>query len=701
MPDPFVPDASDLLGVDILAEIPQDAEPLDEEDSQGIVRRQVEQAQQWRSEHLDPEQEKATDYYMGRELGNEVKGRSQVVSTDVRDAVQSILPSLMRVFFGPDRVVEYEPQGPEDVPLAEQQTDYADYIIQRQNPGFSVFYSAFKDALVRKLGIVKFWYDDSEGFAESDHTDLSPEQVEFMLAQEEVIDVVPLEEEPGTFRVTRSTGKAQIRIACVPPEEFLFSPSARSLEDAIMVAHVRELPASDLIAMGVDTDMVERNKGKGTTAVDSDTLMEARTLDEGTTGQFESEGATANELCVFSDVHVYLDEDGDGIAELRHIQTVGEAHEFHSNEVVEYRPYALFGPDPEPHTLIGLSVADYVMDIQRIKSMVLRGTLDSLALSLNPDKEYVEGEVNVKDLLVKDIGRLVRVRRPGMTNTVVTPFMGKEALPVLQYLDEAKRDRTGPQMQTLDPDALQSSTKSAVDASITAAQQRVELIARIFAETGMREMFRGLLRLMVQHPDPNTVVRLRGNFVAMDPTDWNADKDVTVNVALGAGMPDDKVQILQQAMAKQEQLLQAGAPIVSFVEYRKTLARLLEFGGYVNPDEFFKPFGPEQQQAYDQQQAQAAQQPDEVDTLREVEMAKLQLKAKELQLMDDRERDKIARDFVFQMQKLEAETGVKMETATLTAQVDLERQALDRDVAAAQVAERMMAPTGGGGREDS
>jgi len=299
--------------------------------------------------------------------------------------------------------------------------------------------------------------------------------------------------------------------------------------------------------------------------------------------------------------------------------------------------------------------------------------------------EIVEGEVNQADVMNPEVGRVVRVKQPGMMREVPTDFVGGDALPVLEYMDQMKEDRTGMSKAAagLDADALQSSTKAAVAATLSASQQRIELIARIFAETGLTDLFNGVARLMAENQSRERMIRVNGEFVPMDPRTWDMDMQVTVTVGLGSGLMEERLQVLSMLAEKQEALLQNGAPIVGFREYRNTLGRMVELAGFEDTTEFFKPFGQEQEQAFQKAQAEAAQEPTEAERLEKVEMAKIAqrqqsdrldalLKAREMVLKDDRERDKIVREYDAKLKKL----GVEVEEAHLEAL----RDALDRDI---------------------
>lgn len=682
------------------------AEP-DNRDTQTIVRAAVEEALQWREENLDDAQAEATDYYMGRPFGDEKKGRSQVVITTVRDAVQSVLPSLMRIFHGNERVVEFQPQGPEDVPLARQQTDYINHVVTRENDGFSVFQSVFKDALVRKIGVVKYWWEEKVRITGHHYSGMTAEEVA-LLEREEGVTLEGEAEPDGfvegtqepTFRVylKRRVDKGCARFDAVPSEEFVWSPSARNLDEARMVAHVREVAGDELVAMGVPRDMVTRNQGPSKhRAGEGHQLQEARRIDEQADDDHgEDEQHSSTRPVLFADVYMELDEDEDGIAEIRRVQCVGDGYEIWKNDCVDEKPFALFPLDPEPHTMIGLSLADYVKDLQRINSAVARGMMDSLAQHLNPITEIVEGEVNMKDFLNPSVGRGVRVRRPGVMREVETRFVGRDALPVLQWLENIEERRTGRQngAMGLDADTLQSSTKAAVAATLSAAQQRVELYARTFAETGMKTLYRGLYKLTVRNKKQSEMVRLRNQFVEVDPREWQAERDVIVNVALGATTPEDKIALLDKTLEAQLMAMERGMPIVSTVELRNTLARRLEAGGYRDVSEFWKPWDEQAEAQYQQALAQAPPpqpspdvvltaevQREQIQAQQMEKMSELRVKIEELRRKDDRERDKIIRDFIAKMAKV----GVEVDKAKL----EEARVALDQDLAAQDTLVRM------------
>lgn len=700
---------------------------LSTDEIETLVAGMIEDAGSFIEEVLSPERERATDYYFGRPFGNEDEGRSQVVSTDVRDTVQAMLPSLMRVFYGPERAVEYRPRHKEDIQAAQQATDYANLILLEDNDGFTMMWGVFKDALVRKTGFVKWWWEPHTEISERSYTGLTEEEYETLLvdAEVEITDdtVHPVEIDGQIINTydltaTHTTEEGRIRVEAIPPEEILWNRNARTLETALLVVHSKlDAKVSDLVALGFEQEQLEPLAGASQLQRHA-FEGSARRFDRSTNTE-EEEQDDATRPIRYDEAYALLDRNGDGHVQLTKICMAGDQHEILEREdedgkkqpaieAMDHLPIALFCPDPEPHTLVGQSIADETMDIQKIQSSLLRGTLDSANLALNPRTEFVEQQVNLKDLLNTEIGGLIRVKQPGMIREVAHRFLGPDMLPIMLRMDDIRATRTGQSKasQGLDPDILQSTTKTAVSATMSKAQERLEIVARIFAETGMKQLFRGLLKTMIQHQDIPRIVRLRNEYVEVDPRTWDAKMDVIVNVALGAGTNEEKLAILQGISEKQAQLLTQlgpmGNPLVSLTKYRNTLARMTELAGFKNPEEFWNPLTEEQEQQMAQQAQEAQSQQPQGDpatlALVEVEKAKAQVttqknqadfafkqqelafKQQEAVAADDRERDKQAAEYAIKLKEIEVKYGTEINKAQLAAETETRRAQLDSDM---------------------
>lgn len=699
-------------------------EPVTEEDLENIVRAEITDAEEYIDDVISPERAMAGQYYKGEPFGNEEEGRSQVVSMDVRDTVQAIMPSIMRVFFAANNVVEYAPNGPDDVANAEQATDYINYCLTRDNNLFVECYSTFKDALIRKNGIMKVWWDEDEtvethefeGLDEAAFSvlqsdpDVEIKDVEISYGETTVMtpEGMMVQETPPVYECTvlRRKKTGRLRVQSVPPEEFLIDRRARSIETAEFVAHRRYVTVSDLVAMGYDFDEVE-NLGFET---QDDFGGNEETFDRNPQSTIQITGRTdiPSRKVLYIEGYLYADMNGDGIAELCRVCVAGSANKLLHWEPCDFIPFVDFCPDPEPHTFFGMSVADVTMDIQLIKSNIMRNTLDSLAQAIHPRTGVVEGQVNIEDVMNTEVGGIIRMRAPGMVQPFAMPFVGQQAFPMLQYMDEVRENRTGISKAAsgLDANALQSSTRAAVAATITAAQQHIELICRIFAETGMKGLFKKSLQLITKNQDAPRMVRLRNKFVPIDPRVWDANMDVVVNVAIGVGSNEEKMAFLGQIAQKQEALMQMGAPLATMQNYYNTLAQMMALAGYKDPSVFFNdpsmmppppppaPPGPTPEEMLAQVQMEAIR----ADIQKKA--AELELQREEMLRKDDRERDKLDADLMIKAAEIEAKYGAQVNTANIEALMQRDRELvrqtgeLERAVmqAQAQAAQSATAP---------
>lgn len=688
-------------------------EAMSEEELQGIVSSEIVDAISFIDEDIAPRRAQATEYYFGDPFGDEEDGRSQVVSMDVRDTIQGMLPSLMRIFFGPERVVEFAPNGPEDIATAEQATDYVDFIFKRDNPGFQILHSAFKDALVRKTGVIKYWWDESVDVRAESFTMLDEQSMMLLTSDPDVeISAVREYEMPGFEQQNQAMGimmpppmmydveikrrikRGKVRIETLPPEEFLIDRRAKSIDDATFVAHRSMKTVSELVAMGYDYEMVVDNSGDNY-EFDTNDEYQARNPWAVVRGSTNPDPSVRHVLYIES--YQKVDFDGDGIAELRKICTIGNSHKVVHNEITDERPFASFCPDPEPHTFFGMCPADVTMDIQRIKSNVQRGMLDSLSQSIYPRTAVVEGQANIEDVMNTEVGAVIRMRAPGMVQPFATPFVGEAAFPMLEYLDDVKQNRTGISKAAsgLDADALQSTTKAAVSATVSAAHQHIEMIARIFAETGLRRLFRGVLKLVIENQDKERMIRLRNTFVPVDPRSWDVGMDVIVNVGVGDGTLEERMAMLTQVAARQEMILQAyGAenPVVKIQQYTNTLAKMLQLAGFKDSQNYFnqlpadfempaaEPDKPTPEEMLAQVQAQAIQ----ADIQKKA--AELDLEREKMMRSDDRERDRIEQDGILRRYELELKYGVQIQSAEIQAAMNVDREAIRQEAAMNQAA---------------
>jgi len=683
-------------------ELEQEMNPdvMPDEELQGIVGKEIDDAIDFIDNWISPQRATATQYYRGEPFGNEEDGRSQVVSMDVRDTVQAIMPSLMRIFHGSDQTVEYVPQGPEDVAAAKQATDYANYIINRDNNGFLEMHSAFMDALVRKVGILKVYWDDQTKYETVSYSGLDDASLAALMSDPAVeVEIVASEpmgepmQDPLTgedmpvpmmhaVRATYTHPDGRVKLESVPPEEFLISRESKSVEQADYVAHRRIVTVSELVAMGYDYDEVSE---LGASYDDMDTNVERYTRNKALTNEMNERHDPAMKKVLYVENYIKVDYDGDGIAELRKVCTAGDGNKILMNEPCDMAPFATLCPDPEPHDFFGMSVADTVMDVQRIKSSIMRNTLDSLSMSIHPRVAVVEGMVNIDDVMSTEVGAIIRQRAAGQVQPMAMPFVGQAAFPVLQYMDEVKEARTGISKASagLDAGALQSSTATAVAATVSAAQQHIEMIARVFAETGVKRMYELVLHLVTTHQDRERMIRLNNNFVPIDPRVWNSDMDVTVNVALGRGSDTERMLMLRQIAEMQKDAMQTMGPINPLTDMQKlsnTLKSMTEIAGFKDTSQFwgdpaqFQPPPQDKKPDINEQLIQVQIQQIQADIQKKA--AELQMQREKFRLEDDRKRDELEAELFVKAEEMKAKYGTQLNVEQIRSDLAINREVM-------------------------
>lgn len=676
--------------------------------------------------YIAPDRALAQGYYLGDLFGNEEEGRSQIVMTVTRDVVLSIVPEILRIFTASGKLGEFVPNSKRTVEQAAQATDYCNHVFWNDNNGFLILHNAIKDALTVKTGVIKWrWSEDTE-VTEAEYTKISRLQLMKLTedGETEILSAEPsfdpqhtkaevnyspghendrcrncvhflggkCEEVKGdidpeywcelfmpgqampTFdvHIRRKRKKQRVVLEGLPPEEFIVHRETRDLDSTIYAGHRSLKTKSDLVAMGYDREEIENLTASDDslymTNIEAQTRNPAINLFSNDTGPND-----AAKRVLYVEQFVRIDKDGDGIAELRKVCSVGN-HILH-DEVADSVHFAELCPDPTPHMLIGQSIADQTMDLQLIISAIVRDVLDSLKQSINPRTVVVEGQVNIDDVLNNEVGGIIRARAPGMVTPLDTPFVGQQALPILGYMDAVKQRRTGinDASQGLDPDVLQSTTKDAVTATIQGAQARIEMIARIFAEGGIKRLMKGILKMVIRHQDKPRIIRLRDQFVEMDPRFWDSDLDVQTNVALGRGTDQDKLRGLLLIKQTQEQILQIlgpANPLSDISKYRETLAEIAHLMGFKDESKFFGEVDPKVVE-----QAMAASQnkgPDQVAMLAQIEAKKVELTAQKNQMDAEQKRQEMELNHQFEMFKarLDAFTRLAVEQIKLTGSFD-------------------------------
>lgn len=675
--------------------------PKSEREIESIAQDAMKDAVDFIESEISDTRIKAQRYYDGEvDIGYE-DGRSRVVATKVRDTIRAVKPSLMRIFLSTAKPVEYIPKGPEDVAAAEQATSFMHHEFTRLN-GYRVLNDAFHDALVKKQGIAKAYWLMTPHAEIYTFSDLSDDEYTYLLDDDSVsvlehtveysmsIDEMGMEVETPvhSVKISRQEDKGEMRIDSVPPEEFFINRDARNLKDAYIVAHRTEMRAGDLIAMGFDpekvTDLDSFDSGSEMTEAE---VYERRGYEEDFSDEDTQDPAMRN--VTVTEAYMRIDADGTGVPVLHKITLGGTAYEMLDYEPCDEIPFAKFEVDPEPHAFYGRSLAEIIIDDQDAATAILRGILDNVAMTNNPRLAAVEGQVNMDDLLNNEIGAVVRMRQAGAVQDLTVPFVAGQTLGALSYLDGLVETKTGVTRASmgLDPDAMQSTTKAAVQATVQAAAGQVEVMVRNLAD-GVRDLFGIMLRLYSKNVDEEQMMRLNGSFIPVDPRVWDGSMDISINVGLGTGREEEKMMGLQQALQMQTMVYQTYGPmngLVSMTNIRNTLADMLAASGVRNADRYFAPITPEieAQMLQMQQQAQAAQgqaadpnaaflqaEQMKAQTKMQTDMAKLQLDAQKAASEDDLKRDKMAQDLLVDAAKIYGQYGTAVDVARVQAEQD-------------------------------
>jgi hypothetical protein len=675
---------------------------------EGIIKDAIAQAVDFVESEITHERIKAQRYFDGEvDIGYE-QGRSGVVATKVRDTVRAVKPSLMRVFMSTARPVEFIPRGPEDVAFAEQASDYMHYVFQKNN-GFRVLNDAFHDALVKKQGVVKAYWEtkyNSETFTITDLTqeerDALLNELNITLIEETMTSSVTMDESGAeielptySVKVSKITPEGNLRIESVPPEEFFVNSQARTLDDAYVVAHRTEMRVGDLVAMGYPFEQVyDLDSLYGASDISEAEDIERRGYSQ---DDYEDQsGDPAMRNVAITEAYMKLDIDGTGVPTLYKFVCGGNDYKLLDYELVDDIPFAIFEVDPEPHTMYGRSLAELIMDDQDASTAIIRGILDNVAMTNNPRIGIVDGSVNIDDVLNNEIGAVVRMRQAGAVQDLAIPFTAGQTLGALQYMDALVEQKTGvTQNVALNPDAMQSTTAAGVQATVDAAAAQVEVMVRNLAE-GMRQLFGLMLKLHVRNVDEEQLMRLNGQYIPVRPDVWNADMDVQINVGLGTGREQEKAAALQAAFQVQQQVYEKYGPmngLVSLTNIRNSIADILAASGVRNAERYFAPITPEiegmlMQQQQAQQSAMADMQPPMPDpnqailqaeqikaqTKMQTDIAKLQLDAQKAAADNDLKRDQMAQDLLVDAAKIAGQYGTNVDVARIKAEQDKVRQ---------------------------
>ena len=649
---------------------------MDENKLKSIIESEIDNALGFIETDTTDERQKALEYYLREPYGNEIEGKSQIVTGEVAEVVDGALPQLIRVFTSSDNVVEFQPVNDGDEPFSKQATEYCNWVFYKDNDGFLILHNWFKDALLQKTGVVKAYWDDKKDVTKEKYENLSDDEL-LMLMQDQELEVISQETiensvevidpmtgmpavDPMTgmpmmqtnrthnVKVKKTVNKGSVVVENIPPEEFLISKRAKTIEDSPFVAHRRQMTRSELIAMGFDKKIVEGLAAGDTVEFSPERIARYTRGEEPNSMGSQDESM---EIIEVYECYIKTDYNNDGIAELRRV--VYASQEILEDMDCDYVPFHSICPIPIPHKFYGQSLADRALDLQLIKSTVVRQMLDNLYLTNNYRVGAVEGQVNLDDLLTSTAGGVVRIKNPNAIVPMTVQSNVAQSFPMLEYLDGIQARRTGvsDSQNGIDPNILQNVTAAAVSAMSQASAGKLELIARIFAETGVKSLFKGILQLLCKYQDKERVIRLNGKFVPFNPREWNDQYNVSINVGLGTGTRQEQLATMQMILSKQEEIIQGyglSNPLVSIKQYRDTLAKFINMAGFKDATAFMNEITPEQNEQFSQPtppkldanveatQILAQVEREKADLRSRTEMAKLELEREQMQIENAR-----------------------------------------------------------------
>ena len=550
--------------------------------------------------------------YLGDKTGefSAIPNQSSVVSTDIADVVEADMPSLARIFLGSGDVVTFQPntESETEIKEAEEKTKYVNWIVRSQPESFNIIHNWLKDAEIQKNGVVKYFIEEQKEVEVVDYENVDAEEISAIIEslKGSKVDKVKVEVSeqdeneavdpnmPATFdikfRVT--TEKQKVCIINVPTELFLITRNARSLDDAELVGDKVRKTRGELLSEGFKRDLIEQLS----TIEDKDNrksnIQSVRNQDQGGANYDTTLNSWASELVEISDLYVKVDFDGDGIAERRHIMLSG--NKVLINDYFNHVPYASLSAILMPHKAIGRSRAEVTYPYQLQKTALQRGINDNIYMVNNP-RNVVHPDVDLDDMLTVRTNGIIRMEEgtqvlPG--NAVFPlqiPYIGQQALQVIQYVDQSRAQTTGALLanQGLDADKLNQETATRFQGVKDSSDAKIELIARNYGETGFRKLYEGIAWLVSRYQNTETEFRVLGKALTVNPKAWKYSHYVQSNVGLGAGDNEKSLETLQGIYGIQQSLSQQGSTLADEAKAYNTLSRIIQGSGFPRVSEFF------------------------------------------------------------------------------------------------------------------
>jgi hypothetical protein len=565
------------------------------------------------------------DYYLGNPDGREVAGRSQVVSTDVADAIEWIMPQIMKAFTQTNEVVVFDPTGQEDEAQCAIESSYVYDVIMKENDGFIILHQFIKDALLHNNGIIKVYYEQLENVETTAFTGLTTEQVVMAVSPPNVtvLEHTINEDNSANIKLAVTALSSRVVMESIPPEQFRYHKHHNSinLDDCRFTAHVLTKTVSDLLQAGYDPDVIAQ---LGTATNDMDMF---RFTAQGETAASEySEDPSLREVEI-AECYMRLDYNDDGIAEYCKVTVAGYDTPTHvlDLEPIDCSPWVSTTAIIMSHKFRGLSIYDRLKQIQEQKTSLWRNVLDNIYLQNNQRIGAVEGQVNMDDLLVSRPGGIVRLKRADAIIPLATPALSGDAYNMLQYLDSVRAGRVGvaPEGEAAPQHIGDQIGSEGVERMLSAKEELVGLIVRVIAETGMKPLCTKIRNIITKHVDSVQSYKFRGQWIKINPAEWKNRTRSTVRVGTGTGNHAKQQAALQNVFAIQSQIFQVpGQTLVTPAKVYAALDDLLKHSELLGATKYF--VDPDSQEGQQAAQAAGEQQQQEQQKQDQVQMAMLQ-----------------------------------------------------------------------------
>lgn len=682
--------------LDPAEETPAGSEAMSDSELSSILQQHEAQSVGYFEDDVAGEQEKALNYYYRRmDDLPAAEGTSTAVDGTVAIVIENALAAILKPFVSADETVSFAPRGPEDVEQAEQATEYVNYIFNCDNPGFSILHDWFKEALLLKLGIVKYWWEEEERF-EGQEIQV-PDEMSLKLLGDQMVDY--REDEGGYIaRVGQMVMDGRVKVETIPNEEFRISPFTRSIDTAEYAAHVpSNIRRTDLLEMGFDPEIVDSLPAYATDGLET-SRRSARYDDEDSVGSLDMGGVhKPMDRIAVKDEYVRIDFDGDGIAEMRRVVRVNDT--ILLNEVVEDNPFALLCPVPMPHKVYGQSLADLTMDLQRISTVLWRQTLDNLYKTNNPRPVVGDAAINADGSTHDSLGdnapgAAIQVKDINAFRFDSVPFFAEKSFPMLDYVQQQQEERTGISRsgQGLDTNALKKSgqmTATEIAMIQSGKNARAELIARIFAETGVKRLFKGILRLVVRHQPKARIIRLRNKWVEVDPSGWDVEMDLEIAVGLGIGEKTEQIAQADAVLTTMAEIaVSPYASLVSIENVHAAVKRKYHAAGIRNVDEYLSDpaeIEPQEEKPDPEMakvEAEAQMQQAKLQGEQQLQAAKLQMQQEEAALKIQLSREQAEAEAQLARDKAAAEMELAREKFAFEQEMSAQRMVFEEQQAA-------------------